>query len=139
MSEDFMSDTERWPSVPVPLRPGSVSFHHSMTMHKSEANRSGLRRRGYAIHYMRAISVPEGELTTGAKVSICDISHSLRLTILVPSSPVPLLDLVHSLLELKRFLDFAAGATLNPGEDGEGLPLCARPLFPRQSVTAVLT
>ena len=69
MSEDFMSDTERWPSVPVPLRPGSVSFHHSMTMHKSGANTSGLRRRGYAIHYMRATSVPEGEITSGAKVS----------------------------------------------------------------------
>ncbi len=76
MSEDFMSNTERWPSVPVPLRPGSVSFHHSMTMHKSGANTSGLRRRGYAIHYMRATSLPEGEITAGAKVR--SIDHSLR-------------------------------------------------------------
>jgi ectoine hydroxylase-related dioxygenase (phytanoyl-CoA dioxygenase family) len=75
MSEDFMSDTERWPAVPVPLRPGSVSFHHSMTMHKSGANTSGLRRRGYAIHYMRATSVPQGEITAGAKVRA--MGHSL--------------------------------------------------------------
>jgi hypothetical protein len=78
MSEDFMSDTERWPSVPVPLRPGSVSFHHSMTMHKSGANTSGLRRRGYAIHYMRASSVPDGEITQGAKGSMAQNYRSVR-------------------------------------------------------------
>ena len=38
----------------VPLRPGSVSFHHSLILHGSSANTSGKRRRGYAVHYMRA-------------------------------------------------------------------------------------
>lgn len=43
-----------WPTVPIELRPGSVSFHHSLTYHRSGANRSPYRRRGYATHYMRA-------------------------------------------------------------------------------------
>ena len=59
--------TERWPAVPVELRPGSCSFHHSMTMHMSSENHSDQRRRGYAIHYMRATSVLEGDHKSGAK------------------------------------------------------------------------
>ena len=46
--------SEPWPIVHVPLRPGSVSFHHSLILHSSSANTSGKRRRGYAAHYMRA-------------------------------------------------------------------------------------
>jgi ectoine hydroxylase-related dioxygenase (phytanoyl-CoA dioxygenase family) len=46
--------SESWPIVHVPLRPGSVSFHHSLILHSSSANTSGKRRRGYAVHYMRA-------------------------------------------------------------------------------------
>ena len=53
----------RWPSVPVPLRAGSVSFHHSLTLHCSGANRSAQRRRGYAVHYMRASSFKDGAVT----------------------------------------------------------------------------
>ena len=41
---------------PGPLRSGSVSFHHSLTWHASRANTSTARRRGYAVHYMRAES-----------------------------------------------------------------------------------
>ena len=41
---------------PAPLRSGSVSFHHSLTWHASRANTSTARRRGYAVHYMRAES-----------------------------------------------------------------------------------
>ena len=119
MSEDFMSNTERWPSVPVPLRPGSVSFHHSMTMHKSDANTSGLRRRGYAIHYMRATSVPDGEITTGAKVRGMAVCNSLFCN----AQPV-------------RSIDLARWG-IHPGQDGHGLSFCAWPLFPRQSVTPI--
>ena len=43
-----------WPTAPIELRPGSVSFHHSLTYHRSGTNRSPYRRRGYATHYMRA-------------------------------------------------------------------------------------
>ena len=43
-----------WPTAPIELRPGSVSFHHSLTYHRSGANHSPHRRRGYATHYMRA-------------------------------------------------------------------------------------
>ena len=43
-----------WPTAPIELRPGSVSFHHSLTYHRSGANGSPYRRRGYATHYMRA-------------------------------------------------------------------------------------
>ena len=43
-----------WPTAPIELRPGSVSFHHSLTYHTSSPNRTPNRRRGYATHYMRA-------------------------------------------------------------------------------------
>ncbi len=52
--EDFGS--EEWPQMPAELRPGSISFHHSLTLHQSNANTSDKRRRGYAIHYMRTSS-----------------------------------------------------------------------------------
>ena len=46
-----------WPIVAAPLEPGSISFHHSLTLHRSGANSSAARRRGYAVHYMRATTV----------------------------------------------------------------------------------
>jgi len=54
----FLDDlgSSQWPIIPAPLRPGSISFHHSLVLHQSNANRSGKRRRGYAVHYMRATS-----------------------------------------------------------------------------------
>ncbi len=48
--------TDPWPVVQVPLRPGDVSFHHSLVLHRGGANRTGTRRRGYAVHYMHANS-----------------------------------------------------------------------------------
>lgn len=58
-------ETDAWPAVPVPLRAGSISFHHSLTLHTSSANTSAQRRRGYAVHYMRAASWKD-ETVTGA-------------------------------------------------------------------------
>lgn len=52
--EDF--DGDEWPSVPAPLSPGGISFHHSLTLHSSSKNTSTARRRGYAVHYMRSSS-----------------------------------------------------------------------------------
>ncbi len=40
----------------VVLEPGQVSLHDAMVVHGSNANRSGLRRCGYAIRYMPATS-----------------------------------------------------------------------------------
>jgi phytanoyl-CoA hydroxylase len=42
--------------VPVPLRAGSCSFHHSLTVHTSGPNRSPHPRWGYATHYMSSAS-----------------------------------------------------------------------------------
>ena len=42
--------------VPVELKVGDCSFHHSLLLHSSHANRSSKRRRGYATHYMSAKS-----------------------------------------------------------------------------------
>ena len=66
----FLDDLNsgRWPSVPVPLRPGSISFHHSLTLHRSSANRSATRRRGYAVHYMRATSFKDESVTDAPKM-----------------------------------------------------------------------
>ena len=59
--EPFLSDLDsgRWPRVPVPMRPGSISFHHSLTLHSSGPNQTAERRRGYAVHYMRATSIKD--------------------------------------------------------------------------------
>ena len=54
---------DAWPVRAAPLRPGSVSFHHSLVLHQSNANTSGKRRRGYAAHYMRASSKRDGSVT----------------------------------------------------------------------------
>ena len=57
-----------WPIVPVPLRPGSISFHHSLTLHMSKANQSAKRRRGYTVHYMRATSWRDESVTDAPKM-----------------------------------------------------------------------
>ena len=66
----FLDDLggEQWPMVPAPLAPGSISFHHSLTLHMSNANLSGKRRRGYAIHYMRASSWKDESVTDAPKM-----------------------------------------------------------------------
>ena len=48
-----------YPTVPVRLPSGSVSFHHSMTYHSSGPNQTDTRRRGYATHYMRSTSLDD--------------------------------------------------------------------------------
>jgi phytanoyl-CoA hydroxylase len=49
--------------VPIELKAGDCSFHHSLLMHCSRANRSSARRRGYATQYMSAKSKFTGEGT----------------------------------------------------------------------------
>lgn len=66
----FVADLERgrWPIRPAPLSPGSISFHHSLTLHQSNANRTATRRRGYAMHYMRATSWRDEMVTDAPKM-----------------------------------------------------------------------
>ena len=61
-------DDGSWPVKAAPITRGSVSFHHSLTFHRSAANSSGKRRRGYATHYMRATSVKDESVTDVPKV-----------------------------------------------------------------------
>ncbi len=58
----------RWPSVLAPLGSGSISFHHSLTLHCSGANQSAARRRGCAVHYMRARSFKDDAVTDAPKM-----------------------------------------------------------------------
>jgi phytanoyl-CoA hydroxylase len=39
---------------PIELKVGSCSFHHGLILHSSRPNKSNLRRRGYATHYVSA-------------------------------------------------------------------------------------
>ena len=63
----------------ITMKAGSVSFHHSLLMHASGANRSAAFRRGYAFHYMSAQSrwtgdpaeKPEYLLLRGREYSGC--------------------------------------------------------------------
>ena len=41
--------------VRVPMRAGSVSFHHSLILHMSGPNLSDQRRRGYAVERIRGV------------------------------------------------------------------------------------
>ncbi len=68
--EPLLADlgSDEWPVLPAPLGPGSVSFHHSLVLHQSNANTSGMRRRGYATHYMRASSYKDEEVTDAPKM-----------------------------------------------------------------------
>ena len=61
-------DARRWPVQPAPISRGSISFHHSLVLHQSNANRSGHRRRGYATHYMRATSFKDETVTDTPKM-----------------------------------------------------------------------
>ena len=69
-SAPFIADLDsgKWPSVPAPLKSGSISFHHSLILHQSGANHSRLRRRGYAVHYMRASSWKDETVTDAPKM-----------------------------------------------------------------------
>ena len=40
--------------VPVPLKAGDATFHHSLTLHCSGPNTTPFRRRGWSIHYVSA-------------------------------------------------------------------------------------
>ena len=68
--DHFIPDLESdgWPAVPVPVRAGSISFHHSLTLHTSSANTSPQRRRGYAVHYMRAASWQDATVTDAPRM-----------------------------------------------------------------------
>ena len=59
--EPFLADfgSSTWPVKAAPILSGSVSFHHSLVLHQSNANTSGARRRGYAAHYLSLIHISE--------------------------------------------------------------------------------
>ena len=52
---------KRAQEVPITLRAGSCSFHHSVLLHRSGPNNTSTRRRGIATHYMSATSRWVGE------------------------------------------------------------------------------
>ncbi len=63
-------EIERWAlagalenEVPIELKAGDCSFHHSLLLHCSQANRSTTRRRGYATQYMSSKTKYTGEGT----------------------------------------------------------------------------
>ena len=53
---------DRSREVPITMRSGSCSFHHSVLMHRSGPNRTERARRGLATHYMSASLRWVGEL-----------------------------------------------------------------------------
>lgn len=61
-------ETAAWPALPVPVRAGSISFHHSLTLHTSSPNTSAQRRRAYAVHYMRAASWQDETVTDAPRM-----------------------------------------------------------------------
>ena len=56
--EDFRVEDEKVDyasEVCVPLKAGGCSFHHSLAMHRTDANRSDDRRIGLTVAYMSAV------------------------------------------------------------------------------------
>lgn len=48
--------------IPILLKSGSASFHHSLIVHRSGANKTKQPRRGWAIHYMSSKSRWTGDI-----------------------------------------------------------------------------
>ena len=79
--EDFRVEDEKVDyasEVCVPLKAGGCSFHHSLALHRTDANRSDDRRIGLTVAYMSAESKyigeapqPEYELVTGQSFPGC--------------------------------------------------------------------
>ena len=79
--EDFRVEDEKVDyasEVCVPLKAGGCSFHHSLAMHRTDANRSDDRRIGLTVAYMNAESKyigeapqPEYELVAGQSFPGC--------------------------------------------------------------------
>ena len=79
--EDFRVEDEKIDysnEVCVPLKAGGCSFHHSLAMHRTDANSSPDRRIGLTVAYMDAESKyvgpdpqPEYELVTGQSFAGC--------------------------------------------------------------------
>ena len=79
--EDFRVEDEKVDydnEICVPLTAGGCSFHHSLAMHRTDANRSPDRRIGLTVAYMNAQSKyvgpqpqPEYELVTGQQFAGC--------------------------------------------------------------------
>ena len=74
--EDDLVDYPK--EVAVPLKAGGCSFHHSLTMHRTDLNTSPDRRIGLTVAYMKASSKyigkdpkPEFELVLGSSVEGC--------------------------------------------------------------------
>ena len=64
--------------VAVPLKAGSCSFHHSLALHRTDANTSDDRRIGLTVAYMDARSkyigngaMPEYDLVSGRAYEGC--------------------------------------------------------------------
>lgn len=53
-SQTIVEDFNAAPIVPIELRPGQFSLHHTMVIHRSEPNRSADRRIGIGISYIPA-------------------------------------------------------------------------------------
>jgi ectoine hydroxylase-related dioxygenase (phytanoyl-CoA dioxygenase family) len=52
--QTFLADPEIVRPVPVELKAGRCMFHHSLNFHRTGANPTPNRRRGLALHYIRA-------------------------------------------------------------------------------------
>lgn len=72
-----LEDVDEDRAVDVVLEPGQVSLHDAMLVHGSNANRSGLRRCGYAIRYMPATSLFDRSIapTRIARNQVIDFSQ----------------------------------------------------------------
>ena len=79
--EDFRVEDEKVDydnEICVPLTAGGCSFHHSLAMHRTDANRSPDQRIGLTVAYMNAQSKyvgpqpqPEYELVAGQHFAGC--------------------------------------------------------------------
>ncbi|MDP6701619.1 MAG: phytanoyl-CoA dioxygenase family protein, partial [Candidatus Latescibacteria bacterium] len=79
--EDFRVEDEKvdyQSEVSVPLKAGGCSFHHSLALHRTDANRSDRRRIGLTVAYMSAESKyigdgeqPDYELVAGRSFPGC--------------------------------------------------------------------
>jgi len=60
-------------AVPVVVKAGGCSFHHSLTVHGSGENRTPHRRRGLVVSYMRADTKYLGDMAKVFGIRFCEV------------------------------------------------------------------
>ena len=76
-------------TVPMPLKPGEISLHHTCTVHGSGGNQSNDRRIGFCLNYIPAYVKPTQELLKSGAVCSATLVRGRKHHDLFPEEAIP--------------------------------------------------